>query len=113
MVRIVEQSELHSDKTTLEFEGTKFGGVNVTFLLVEAAPGTGPKLHVHEYDEVFIVQEGQATFTAGDEILHVRAGQIVIVGAGTPHKFVNSGSTVLRQVDIHLSSHFVTRWLEA
>ena len=37
---------------------------------------------------------------------------VVIVSAGVPHKFVNSGLVVLRQTDIHLSGHFVTEWLE-
>jgi mannose-6-phosphate isomerase-like protein (cupin superfamily) len=33
----------------------------------------------------------------------VSAGQIVVAPAGVPHKFVNSGSGPLRQVDIHPS----------
>lgn len=112
MVRVIDKSELHATKTAWEFEGTKFGDTNLTFILVEAPPGTGPRLHSHPYDEVFIVQEGQATFTAGRETLEVSAGQVVIVGSGTPHKFVNSGLALLKQVDIHLSPHFVTEWLE-
>jgi mannose-6-phosphate isomerase-like protein (cupin superfamily) len=33
----------------------------------------------------------------------VGAGQIVVAPAGVPHKFVNSGTGTLRQVDIHPS----------
>jgi mannose-6-phosphate isomerase-like protein (cupin superfamily) len=61
---------------------------------------------------VFIVQEGTATFTAGDETVEVKDGQVVVVPAGVAHKFVNSGEDRLRQVDIHASERFVTEWLE-
>jgi mannose-6-phosphate isomerase-like protein (cupin superfamily) len=81
-------------------------------MVVDAPPGGGPKLHRHPYEEVFIVQEGTATFTAGDETVEVNGGQVVVVPAGVAHKFVNSGQERLRQVDIHASERFVTEWLE-
>jgi mannose-6-phosphate isomerase-like protein (cupin superfamily) len=112
MLRIVNKAELLATDIALEFEGEKFGGTNVTFLLVMAPPGTGPRLHTHPYDEVLIIQEGQVTVIAGEERLELKGGQIVVVPAGTPHKWMNSGTDVLRQVDIHLNSHFITEWLE-
>lgn len=96
-----------------EFEGVDHGGVPISFLLVEAAPGGGPALHKHKYAEVFVVVEGEATYIAGSEERHVIAGEIVVVPAGTPHRFFNSGKGPLRQVDIHASRRFVTEWLEA
>jgi mannose-6-phosphate isomerase-like protein (cupin superfamily) len=81
-------------------------------MVVDAPPGGGPKLHRHPYEEVFIVQEGTATFTAGDETVEVKDGQVIVVPAGVAHKFVNSGEERLRQVDIHASDRFVTEWLE-
>ena len=57
-------------------------------------------------------QEGNATFTAGEETIDVSGGQVVVVPAGMAHKFVNSGEERLRQVDIHASDRFVTEWLE-
>jgi mannose-6-phosphate isomerase-like protein (cupin superfamily) len=81
-------------------------------MVVDAPPGGGPKLHRHPYEEVFIVQEGTATFTAGDETVEVKGGQVKVVPAGVAHKFVNSGEERLRQVDIHASERFVTEWLE-
>jgi mannose-6-phosphate isomerase-like protein (cupin superfamily) len=87
-------------------------GANVSFIVVDAPPGGGPRLHRHPYEEVFVVQEGSATFTAGDETTEVEGGQVVVVPAGVPHKFMNSGTGRLRQVDIHASDRFVTEWLE-
>ena len=69
--------------------------------MVDAPPGGGPKLHRHPYEEVFVVQEGTATFTAGEEVIEARGGQVVMVPAGVPHKFVNTGAGRLRQIDIH------------
>jgi mannose-6-phosphate isomerase-like protein (cupin superfamily) len=81
-------------------------------MVVDAPPGSGPKLHRHPYEEVFVVQEGTATFTAGDEQIEVKGRQVVVVPAGVAHKFVYSGAGRLRQVDIHASDRFVTEWLE-
>ena len=41
-----------------EFEGVDHGGLGVSFLLVDAAPGDGPALHMHANAEVFRVLEG-------------------------------------------------------
>jgi mannose-6-phosphate isomerase-like protein (cupin superfamily) len=79
--------------------------------VVDAPPDGGPKLHKHLYEEIFLVQEGRVTFTAGDEVIEA-GGQVVVVPAAVPHTFVNSGVGRLRQVDIHASERFITEWLE-
>jgi mannose-6-phosphate isomerase-like protein (cupin superfamily) len=59
-----------------------------------------------------VVQEGTATFTAGEETIEVRGVQVVVVLAGVAHRFVNSDTERLRQVEVHASDRFVTEWLE-
>jgi mannose-6-phosphate isomerase-like protein (cupin superfamily) len=59
-----------------------------------------------------VVQEGTATFTAGDDVIEATGSQVVVMPAGVAHKFVNTGAGRLLQVDIHASDHFVTEWLE-
>ena len=110
---VLNQNELASDGGTVEWEGSQFGDTNGSLILVNLAPGEGPRLHRHPYPEIFIVHEGQATYTVGSTTLTVQAGQIVVVSAGVAHKFVNSGQGKLRQSDIHLSKQFVTEWLES
>jgi quercetin dioxygenase-like cupin family protein len=109
---VVNKDELQNSGNALEFEGYLHGDAGVSFILVDMQPGEGVRLHTHPYQEIFIIQEGVAMFTVGTATLEARAGQIIIAPADTPHKFVNSGEGALRQVDIHLSKRFSTRWLE-
>jgi mannose-6-phosphate isomerase-like protein (cupin superfamily) len=94
------------------FDGHRFGSVPLSFFWTDAAPGTGPKLHRHPYPEIFIIQEGHVSFTVGDETVEATGGEIVIVPAGTPHKFVNLGPGRARHFDLHTSERMSTEWLE-
>jgi len=103
---------LLSGETARVFEGSQYGDTNVSFFLIDAPPGDGPSLHSHPYEEIFVIQAGQVTFTVGDAIIEATGGQIVIAPAGVPHKFVNSGKTPLRSINIHPISRMITEWLE-
>jgi predicted alpha/beta-hydrolase family hydrolase/mannose-6-phosphate isomerase-like protein (cupin superfamily) len=86
--------------------------LDITVLFVDAPPGKGPRLHRHPYDEVFIMQEGRASFTVGDEQVDAGPGEILVAHANEPHAFVNPGPGPLRQIDIHVSPTMTTEWLE-
>jgi quercetin dioxygenase-like cupin family protein len=86
-------------------------GASVSIIAVETAPGDGPALHRHPYNEVFVVLEGEASFTLGATSRAVRGGEVVLAPAGVPHRFINSGRGILRQVDIHENPAFQTDWL--
>jgi mannose-6-phosphate isomerase-like protein (cupin superfamily) len=109
---ILDRGELQRDGNTYEFQGYQHGDTDISLIWVDMPPGEGVRLHQHPYQEVFVIQEGSATFTIGSTSVEAHAGQIVIVPGGLPHKFVNSGEQQLRQVDIHLSKQFITHWLE-
>jgi quercetin dioxygenase-like cupin family protein len=100
---VIDREELPHGKIAHRFEGHRYGDVNASFFLVDSPPGKGALLHFHPYEEIFITLEGEATFTVGDDTIVASAGQIVVAPAGVPHKFVNSGTGTLRQVDIHPS----------
>jgi quercetin dioxygenase-like cupin family protein len=93
------------------FEG-KDHGASVSFFLSTHAPGEGPALHRHPYEETFILLDGVATFTVGDETLEPAPGHVLIVPPNTPHKFVNSGDTRLQQVSIHSAPEMSQESLE-
>jgi mannose-6-phosphate isomerase-like protein (cupin superfamily) len=111
-VEIISVDDLPMSNIAREFVGGDHGGVGICAILVDAPPGRGPSLHRHPYDEVFITQEGTATFLIGEEQREVGPGQVVVVPAGQWHGFVNSGAGPLRQIDIHVSAGFETEWLE-
>jgi mannose-6-phosphate isomerase-like protein (cupin superfamily) len=109
---VLNRDELPHDRNTYEFEGIHNQDTEVSFIWVDMPPGGHIRLHKHPYKEIFIIQEGVATFTVGTDTLEAHAGQIIIVPAETPHKFKNASDRQLRQVDIHVNGHFITDWLE-
>jgi mannose-6-phosphate isomerase-like protein (cupin superfamily) len=89
-------------------EGVSLGtGVTVLFYATDEV-GRGPVLHVHPYDELFIVRTGRALFTVGDTRIEAEAGEIVFGPANVPHKFRNLGPGRLETTDIHVSD----RWIQ-
>jgi quercetin dioxygenase-like cupin family protein len=107
---VVGIDSLHDGGGARLFEGSEHGAP-ISFFLVRSQPGDGPGLHRHPYVETFVVQEGEATFTVGDDTVQVRAGEIVVAPADVAHAFVNSGSGVLRSVNIHPVPVMQTEWL--
>ena len=106
MPEVIPLESLRRGPTACLFEG---GDRTPVSMFVTAYPerGQGPDLHVHPYPEVFLVEEGDGDFTAGDESVRVRAGSFVIVAADTPHGFKNAGDTVLRVVSVHPNPHVI------
>lgn len=95
-----------------ELQGFEADDVNASLIFIDNQPGEGPRLHRHPYHEIFITLEGRSSFTVGSATLDASPGQIVVVRPRVPHKFVNSGTGRLRQIDIHLNPKFITEWLE-
>jgi len=109
--RIVDLSDPGYGEDANEVQGHNHNAA-VSIIVVDAPPGGGPRLHKHPYEEIFVIQEGIATFTVGDQTIEAHGGQVLVVPGGIPHKFVNTGENPLRQVDIHASDRFITEWLE-
>ncbi len=109
---ILERDSLPFDGNIYEFEGFRHEDTEVSFIWVDMPPGGSVRLHKHPYKEIFIIQDGTATFTVGPAAIEAHAGQIIIVPADMPHKFVNTGNQQLKQVDIHVNKQFITYWLE-
>jgi hypothetical protein len=84
-VRFVNQAELAESEYAREMVGDDYGGMPASVIFIAARPGEGPRLHKH--------------------------AEAVIVSPDQPHAFFNSGTGLLRQIDIHLSSRFGTEWL--
>jgi mannose-6-phosphate isomerase-like protein (cupin superfamily) len=87
-------------------------GATISLILDRSEPDHGPRLHRHPYDETWVVIDGDLSFQAGDELLDVGPGDIVIVPPDMPHKFTNRGPEPANLVCIHASPTFETEWLE-
>jgi uncharacterized cupin superfamily protein len=59
-------------------------------------PGGGPPPHRHDFEETFIVLEGEfeATFRGARSV--VRAGETINIPANAPHQFHNSSAKPVR-----------------
>ena len=93
-------------------EGIALGGPTTVLTYGTDEIGAGPRLHVHPYDDTFIIIEGNARFFVGDVTLDAGAGQVVLGPAGVPHRFENLGPGRLQAVDIHHSPTWIQTDLE-
>jgi len=104
-------SFLHVDQLPFAGMSHEFIGENhgapFSAYIVTAKPGQGPPLHTHPYVEVAFTLEGTATITVGNKTHEVKPPGVVVIPANTPHRFVNSGDTILRQIDVHASPQFI------
>ena len=99
---VISLEELRRSPTAALFEGGEEIAVS-SFITAYPERGQGPQLHLHPYPELFVVQDGTAVFTAGDEEITVPAGHVVVVPAETPHRFRSAGDETLRVVSVHPS----------
>lgn len=112
MHEVVRSGELSpSPGGTITFVGAEHGAA-VSMFLVNTEPGLGPGLHRHPYPETWVVRSGRARFRADDKDVEVGSGDIVTVGAETPHKFTVIGDERADMICIHASPIFIQEDLE-
>jgi len=87
--------------------GLALGGQNTVLTYGTDTIGAGPRLHVHPYDETFIITEGRARFFVGETTLDAGKGEVVFGPAGVPHRFENLGPGRLQTIDIHHSPTWI------
>ena len=63
-------------------------------------PGGGPGLHRHDFEETFVLLDGEMEVTFRGKKSIVRAGNIVNVPSNAPHQFHNSSSRPVRMICI-------------
>ena len=112
-MQLVNVDGLTVSDTVRRFEGADQGTSSVSFFVIEGgAPGSGPALHRHPYDETFLVQRGRVRFSGGGETIVAGPGAIAVAPAQTPHKYLLLGPDTSNMVCIHASPRMVTEWLE-
>jgi quercetin dioxygenase-like cupin family protein len=63
-------------------------------------PGGGPPPHRHDFEETFILLEGEMEATFRGKKLIVRAGETLNIPANAPHRFHNTSSLPVRMLCI-------------
>jgi len=91
---------------SVEFEGEPYGA-RISFFRGNLAPGKGPGLHQHPYAETCIVLAGQAAVIVDGKQVIAGAGDIVVIGRATPHRFTAIGEEQLALICVHASDRFV------
>jgi mannose-6-phosphate isomerase-like protein (cupin superfamily) len=100
----VTLGDLPRNQNTYKFEGHLHGNPNLSFFLVNASPGGGSAYHEHPYQEVHVVLEGTGTYVVDGQSHPVQPGDILVVPAGMPHRFVNTSQAPLKLIGIHESA---------
>lgn len=108
---VLALDDLPHSEEAYRFAGADHGDVPFSIILVHTGQGNGPALHRHPYPEVWLVEEGEATFQVGEHQLVVPAGRVVIGPPNVPHAFTNTGPGQLRLVSVHGSARFITEHL--
>jgi len=63
-------------------------------------PGGGPGPHRHDFEETFILLEGEMNFVFRGEMLTARAGDTLNIPSNAPHRFRNASSKPVRMISI-------------
>ena len=111
MATVVDLSDLALSEKAWRFDGKEHGST-VSFFVTTHEYGSGPDLHVHPYEETFIVEEGAARFTVDGQAVDAHAGQIVVVPPNVPHGFKGASRPgPVRMVSIHPVAEMDTTFL--
>lgn len=77
-----------------------FGSVNFDLFIIEFAEGGQTSLHDHNFEEAYLVLEGEVTFEAEGKEYVLKPGTIAWSGVGAPHGFYLNRGTACRWLEV-------------
>jgi quercetin dioxygenase-like cupin family protein len=87
-LRVRDRQDLPEAESGRVFSGAQHGA-RVSVVLIDAEPDQAQEPHAHTTEEVLAIQDGEATFFLGRQQARiVRAGEVVRIPAGVPHRWV-------------------------
>jgi quercetin dioxygenase-like cupin family protein len=90
---------LVGDTYTITVSGKETNG-RFCVIDMHIPPGGGPPPHRHDFEETFILLEGEMEVTFRGEKSIVRTGETINVPSNAPHQFHNSSSNPVRMICI-------------
>jgi quercetin dioxygenase-like cupin family protein len=67
---------------------------------MQVPPGGGPPPHRHDFEETFIILEGEIEATFRGRKMSVKAGETINIPANAPHRFQNASEFPVRMICI-------------
>lgn len=81
--------------------GPGSGSLHTVVNYMELAPGgAGPGTHIHQFDQYYLVLEGELTVEVALQTHVVSADTLVILPAGVPHRQYNAGEVTERHLAV-------------
>jgi quercetin dioxygenase-like cupin family protein len=81
--------------------GPGSGSLHTVVNYMELAPGgAGPGTHVHEFDQYYLVLDGELTVEVALQTHVVSADTLVVLPAGVPHRQYNAGEVTERHLAV-------------
>jgi len=87
------------DTYTILLSGTDTAG-QFTLIDMHVPPGGGPPPHRHDFEESFILLDGELQAAFRGEQRTVRSGETIHIPANAPHQFHNASSNPVRMLCI-------------
>jgi len=88
----VPASEVRAGKdTTIQVLISPDEGPNFALRRFAMKPGGGMPLHTNAVEHEQYVLAGQARIRVGDQVHEVKAGDVLLIPAGVPHDYLNTG----------------------
>ncbi|MDP8979385.1 MAG: cupin domain-containing protein [Acidobacteriota bacterium] len=85
------------DTYTILLKGNDTGG-HFCLIDMHVPPGGGPPPHRHDFEETFIILEGELEATFRGQKMTVRSGDTVNIPANAPHQFHNGSNQAVRML---------------
>jgi quercetin dioxygenase-like cupin family protein len=76
------------------------GAIHTSLGTCELAPGGALHPHVHSYEELVYLIEGEAVLTIDGESTRLQADDCAFIGVGSTHSWHNPGGAVCRWIDL-------------
>jgi quercetin dioxygenase-like cupin family protein len=77
-----------------------FSGVNSMMTLFEIKPGTDPDPHVHTHEQLVYIVSGKAEFVVGEEVLQLKAGDLLLVPPNVLHSLKVIGNDPVLNINV-------------
>jgi mannose-6-phosphate isomerase-like protein (cupin superfamily) len=81
--------------------GPAMGSMNTVVSYMEVGPGSaGPGMHIHYFDQYYLVLEGELTVEVALEKHVIGPRTLVVLPAGAPHRQYNAGSVAEKHLTV-------------